>query len=291
MANPEIQDAMRKAGFVPADAGRVRPPAEPPARYELVAAPDAEADRVARATLKELPAALVDRFEAKTFAAPDGVTLPYRLLPPSKAPAPGRRAPLVLVLHGSGEIGTDNRAQLTPLALAWARDEARARDGAYVVVPQMPARSANYSGPPTGDVRTSEGTALVTATLGLVDALVAALPIDRQRIGVVGFSMGASTTWNLLHARPGFFSAAIPIAGVPRADQAGSVRPATRIWVIHGNRDDTNPIRHDRRAYVPLADAGAAIRFSEIDHLAHDVPPTWLVEGRFADFLLRPTRP
>jgi predicted peptidase len=238
-----------------------------------------------------LPATLIDRFEAKTFAAPDGVTLPYRILPPAAPPPPGRRAPLVLLLHGSGEIGADNRAQVTSLALAWARDEARRRDGAYVVVPQMPARSANYSGPPGGDTRTSEGTTLVPATLALIDSLVEALPIDRQRIGVVGFSMGASTTWNLLHARPGFFSAAVPIAGVPRADQAQSARPGTRIWVIHGNRDETNPIRHDRRAFVPLADAGAPIRFSEIDHLAHEVPPTWLLDGRLADFLLRPARP
>ena len=196
----------------------------------------------------------------------------------------------MLVLHGSGEIGTDNRRQLTPFSLAWARDEARARDGAYVVVPQMPARSAEYSGPPTGDVRTSESTPMVGATLALIDSLVATLPIDRRRIGVVGFSMGASATWNLLHARPGFFSAAIPIAGVPRADQAASVRRGTRIWVIHGNRDETNPIRHDRHAYLPIADAGAAIRFSEVDRLAHEVPPAWLVEGRFADFLLRPPR-
>ena len=68
------------------------------------------------------------------------------------------------------------------------------------------------------------------------------------------------------------------------------MRPATRIWVIHGNRDETNPIRHDRHAVVPLADAGAAIRFSEIDRLGHEVPPTWLVTSRLADFLLRPPR-
>jgi predicted peptidase len=180
---------------------------------------------------------------------------------------------------------------LTSLALAWARDDARARDGAYVVVPQMPARSANYDHQASADSRTSVGTALVPATLALVDSLVATLPIDRQRIGVVGFSMGASTTWNLLHARPGLFSAAIPIAGVPRADQASSVRPSTRLWVIHGNRDETNPIRHDRHAFVPLADAGATIRFSEVDRLEHEVPPTWLLDGRLADFLLRPPRP
>ena len=287
MANPEIQTAMRRAGFTPADSPPPAAPRETRALYELVAAPSDAELRAARQARGALPASLADRFEAKTFTAPNGVTLAYRLLPPAAAPPPGTGAPLVLVLHGSGEIGTGNRAQLTPLALAWARDEARARDGAYVVVPQMPAESVEYSGPVTGDARTSVGTALVAATLALVDAIVAALPIDRQRISVLGFSMGASTAWNLLHARPGFFAAAVAIAGVPRADQAASADAATRIWVIHGNRDENVPIRHDRRAFVPLADAGATIRFSEIDQLAHEVPPVWLIDGSLEEFLLR----
>jgi predicted peptidase len=97
--------------------------------------------------------------------------------------------------------------------------------------------------------------------------------------------MGASTAWSLIHERPGFFAAVIPIAGVPRADQASVSPGATRIWMIHGNRDETNPIRHDRRAFVPLVDAGARIRFQEIDQLGHDVPPGLLVSGAFARFL------
>ena len=286
MANPEIRTAMRRAGFTPATERRAAGPRTDRAVYELIAAP-AEAElRAARAARAALPASLADRFEAWTFAGPDGIALPYRLLRPATPPPPGARVPLVLVLHGSGEIGTDNRAQLTPLALAWARDEARARHGVYVVVPQMPGESVDYTGPVTGDARTSQGTSLVPATLALLDSLVTTLPIDRQRIAVLGFSMGASTTWNLLHARPGFFSAAVPIAGVPRADQAASVHAATRIWVIHGNRDENVPIRHDRRAFVPLADAGATIRFSEIDHLAHEVPAIWLTDGTLETFLV-----
>ena len=292
MANPEIAAAMRTAGFTPVEAGsRPQPTAASaaspaPARYELIEAPAAAAVASARAALEALPAALVDRFQARTFTAPDGTAIAYRLLPPSTPPAAGSRAPLVLLLHGSGEIGADNRRQLTPFALAWATDAARGRDRAYVVVPQMPARSATYSGPATGDARTSDGTALVPAALALVDELAATLPIDRTRLAVAGFSMGASTAWNLLHARPGFFARAMPIAGVPRADQAASVHPSTRVWAIHGNRDETNPIRHGRRAFVPLADAGARLRFSEIDHLQHEVPPVWLADGTLAAFLL-----
>ena len=285
MANPEIQVAMRRAGLVPRAQWREARETPRRARYELVAATPEPEERAARVTLAALPATLADRFEARTFTAPNGVTLPYRLLKPARAPQGTERLPLVVVLHGSGAIGTDNRAQLTPFALAWARDETRRRDRAYVVVPQMPSRSAIYAGTVDGDARTSEGTALVPATLALIDALTTTLPIDRGRIGLVGFSMGASTAWNLVHARPGFFAAAIPIAGVPRDDQA-TAAGATRLWVIHGNRDDENPIRHDRRAFVPLAEAGASIRFSEIDQLGHAVPPALLLSGALADFLL-----
>ena len=37
--------------------------------------------------------------------------LPYRLLPPPEVHG-GQRYPLVIVLHGSDAVGTDNRAQL-----------------------------------------------------------------------------------------------------------------------------------------------------------------------------------
>ena len=122
---PRDPDAMRRAGF---DAGSVRPRVDGDDRRRrwprghgtsssersMPAAVPRYAPRSPRRR------ALADRFEAHTFAAPDGITLPYRLLPPPSPPSAGERVPLVLVLHGSGEIGTDNRAQLTPFALVWA---------------------------------------------------------------------------------------------------------------------------------------------------------------------------
>ena len=42
-----------------------------------------------------------------------GNTLPYRLFFPPGHDAPGASFPLVLFLHGSGEIGNDNLSQVT----------------------------------------------------------------------------------------------------------------------------------------------------------------------------------
>jgi dienelactone hydrolase len=305
MANPEIDAGLRRAGLSPSPRprgegrGEGRPVSSDDRIYRLIPSPDPPALEAARRALQAIPTALGDRFERATFAAPNGVRLPYRLLrpvtleplTPTLSPQAGRggRWPLVVVFHGSGQIGSDNASHLTGLALAWARDETRRAFPAFVLAPQMPARSAVYSAGPTGDRRTSAPGPPLDATLALIDHLVATRPIDPNRLYLVGFSMGASTTWQSLAQKPGRFAAAVAIAGVPNvADVAAVAR--TPLWIVHGNRDDSNPIRHDRAIYQPLVDAGGRVRFWEIDRLDH-TPPPWLVAGDdFAQWLFAQRR-
>jgi predicted esterase len=282
MANPEIGAGLRRAGFVPAKEWKAPARADDGrAEFRLVPQPDGKGLGEARAALRTLPASLADAFEARTFTAPDGATLGYRLLRPvSSVP----RAPLIVVLHGSGEIGTDNRKQLTTLPLALARDDTRRAFPAFVLVPQFPARSVEYSGPAEGDRRVSEATPLLGTLLALIDELLRTLPIDRARVYGIGFSMGASTLWQAMHARPDLFVAGIPIGGVPNPAHAMTLAK-TPIWVVHGGRDNVNPMRHARAIYRPLVDAGGRVRFWEIDFLQHEVPPWLLVSDAFPRWL------
>ncbi len=82
-------------------------------------------------------------FAAADYRTADGTPLPYRLLTPATT-AKGHRYPLVVLLHGSGAIGTDNTAQLGPFATGWDAQATRARYPAYVLVPQFPARTVEY---------------------------------------------------------------------------------------------------------------------------------------------------
>lgn len=50
-------------------------------------------------------------FKAHTFNGHGGVKLPYRMLKPEHI-GPGKTYPVVLILHGWGERGTDNNKQL-----------------------------------------------------------------------------------------------------------------------------------------------------------------------------------
>jgi poly(3-hydroxybutyrate) depolymerase len=258
--------------------------AVPEPGYRLVPPLDAPALAQADSTLREIQALPAEAWQARTFQGSDGVRIAYRLLPPEN-PRPGRRYPLVVVFHGSGEIGTDNEIHLTRLARAWARPEIRRAYPAYVLAPQMPERSANYTAGPEAPGRSMVPGRPLFATLELIDQLRAELAVDSSRVYAIGFSMGASTLFAALGLRPELFAAAIPVAGVPDAGQAERVA-RTPLWIIHGNSDEENPIGPDR-AFYPVVSAmeGARVTFWEYDGGEHRVPAELLAGDVFARWL------
>ena len=219
-----------------------------------------------------------DDFEAGTFTASDGTTLPYRLLAPARI-EPGRRYPVVVQFHGSGAIGSDNRAQVERdfAARAWAIPAIRARHPAFVLVPQFPVRSANYDDPTAP--RSAIATPALAAVLELVDAVIAQQPVDRTRIYASGFSMGGSATWLSLLARPDLFAAAVPISGIaPERSRADELKRIP-ILVLHGDADTENPIAADREMVAAIRAAGGRqVRMRTHVGLAH-MPPGDLVPG------------
>jgi poly(3-hydroxybutyrate) depolymerase len=262
----------------------------PPPGFRLVPAPSAEAQARTDSILADIQRLPAGGWQAGSFTGSVGGEIRYRLLPPEN-PRPGRRYPLVVVFHGSGEIGADNEAQLTRFAKAWARPSVRRAYPAYVLAPQMPERSANYTAGPESATRASVPGRPLFAALELIDRLRAELPVDSSRVYAMGFSMGASTTFAALALRPELFAAAIPVAGVPDAAQAAAVA-RTPVWIIHGNSDEENPIGPDR-AFVPVLTAmpGARVTFWEYDAGEHRVPADLLTSDAFPLWLWAHRKP
>ncbi|MBO7268447.1 MAG: phospholipase, partial [Bacteroidales bacterium] len=67
-----------------------------------------------------------------------GDTLLYRYLTPEN-PKQGKKYPLVIFLHGSGERGNDNQAQLFHGSGQFLNPVNREKYPAYVLFPQCPA--------------------------------------------------------------------------------------------------------------------------------------------------------
>jgi len=70
----------------------------------------------------------------------DGDILPYRILYPENFD-PTKKYPLVMILHGAGERGNNNKSQLVYGAKLFLEPENRQKFPAIVVFPQCPKNS------------------------------------------------------------------------------------------------------------------------------------------------------
>lgn len=211
-------------------------------------------------------------FARLEHVAADGTRLPYRLMSPA---ATSERLPLVIVLHGSGAIGTDNTAQIGAFAKGWALPDVVARFPAYVAVPQVAVRSADY-GPDDDGLPASHPGASLPAVLDLVETLVRTLPVDPSRVYVVGFSMGGSAALNALLIEPERFAAAVAFSPVPPSRALAGKVSGLPVLLVHGDADDENPYPSDRAWAEALAKAGGHPRFIVYAGMEHRTPPDML---------------
>ena len=177
---------------------------------------------------------------AHTFSGRGGAKLPYRLLKPEKVEA-GKKYPLVLVLHGWGERGTDNAKQLKDYGPAFLNAKVRERFPAFVLIPQA---NGSWVQNPTFDkpIRlTKTPTAPLELAFELTKSCEKKLPVNPDRIYVTGYSNGACGVWELLEREPRFWAAAAPMAGAGDPSKIGAAKNVP-IWAFHGEKDPTIPL-------------------------------------------------
>jgi predicted peptidase len=220
-------------------------------------------------------ATLRPAFERAILPSPIGDPLPYRLLRPQQLapdPAPAKLYPLVIMLHGSGQIGTDNESQLGSLALAWAQPSIRQQYPTYVAVPQFPGRTANYDTSAADHLLASHPAAPLLPLFELIDHLTQTLPIDPDRIYLIGFSMGASSAWHSLLLHPEKFAAAVLLSGVPPERILAPRFRQIPLLICHGDADPENPYAPDRAMFEALGPKSHA-RFRTYTGMVHSAPP------------------
>jgi predicted peptidase len=189
--------------------------------------------------------------------------LPARVLLPHDYQPAHYRYPLVVFLHGSGERGSDNHAQLRLAVEGFNTPAVRARYPAIVVAPQAPA-GASWGGTWYGG-----STPVQQAAIGLARALAGRSSVDAGRVYLVGISMGAIGGWDLLVRAPGLFAAALLVCGDPDPENAAALRDVP-IWALHGTDDDAVPPANDREMAARVARLGGRLRYTELPGVGHE---------------------
>ena len=207
------------------------------------------------------------KFEARTHKS-DAV-MPYRLFRPVAA----GKLPLVVYLHGSGGLGTDNEKQLGLGNVfgtrVWALPANQQRFPCYVVAPQTDRGWIRYDfskEPATMLPGLGDGSRLA---LEVVDRLVREFPIDDRRVYVTGQSMGGAGVWNVLAKRPAFFAAAIVCCGSASTED-GTEAIGTPLCSFHGDADRTVPVSVSRNRVAARRTAGGRPLYTEYPGVDHN---------------------
>lgn len=131
--------------------------------------------------------------------------------------------PLFVHLHGAGSRGSDMEIGKVEIAAQrLAGEEIYDEHPCLIVVPLCPADT--YWGDHKAKLE------------GLIDTLTNSLPIDRNRIYLSGYSMGARGIGSLIESRPNFYAAALFADGETKASWVETVD--TALWfTFSGERD------------------------------------------------------
>jgi predicted peptidase len=105
--------------------------------------------------------------------------------------------------------------------------------------------------------------------MALLRDLTKHLPIDRNRIYLIGQSMGGGGSWSLAGNHPDTFAAVVPICGWGRVRDAEKLK-SIPIWAFHGDQDDRIPVRKSREMVNAIKAAGGEkIKYSELTGAGH----------------------
>ncbi len=222
---------------------------------------------------KDIHAQIYQLFEPLVITSNEGDTLRYRLARPQVEIPFGERVPVVVLLHGAGERGNDNRRQLVHVAEDFIRREVRYKYPCFIVAPQCPEgawwSSGNYDYQSREQRYDSSTTVQQELIMEVVERLIAEENGDPSRVYITGLSMGGAGTWDMLAHYPNRFAAAIPICG-PTSKQFAEYIPDLPIWVFHGADDSVVSVTDSRSIVAALRQQGKEVIYTEFEGVDHN---------------------
>ena len=167
----------------------------------------------------------------------------------------GEKMPLIIQLHGAGERGNGGEELSLVDVHGFSKLIKEAEYPCIFVMPQCP--------------KNDYWAVRVESILAFIEQLKAEYPVDEDRIYLTGLSMGGFGTWFTATARPDMFAAIAPVCGGGMAWAAKNL--TMPIWVFHGAEDKTVlPIYSDMMV-EKLEAAGADVKYTRLDGVAHNV--------------------
>ena len=218
------------------------------------------ADDVSSQTLSPGPQVLTFFSDADDTEQPYGLYLP-------KNYDPGKKYPLVIMLHGAGSnhrlalrrvFGKSNANDETDVEAsryfpAWA-------DVDYIVASPYARGTAGYQGIPEKDV------------YDVLADVKKRFNIDEDRTYLTGLSMGGGGTLWLAMTRPDIWAAIAPVCPAPPQGTDELIGNSLNLpaYFFHGDKDQAVPVTVSREWVRKLKDQGSQAEYAEYPGIGHN---------------------
>ncbi len=170
-----------------------------------------------------------------------------------------RRYPLVIWLHGSGQSGSDNEAQMGGATKVFTDSEHQSTNPCFMIAPQCPSADIGWN------------KEVADHLMALIADLCDKLPVDMNRLYLTGSSMGGFGSWSLAAKYPEVFAAVVPLCGGGDPKKADTLKRVP-IWAFHGDQDDMVPVERDRVVVKAIQEAGGKLcKYDELAGAGHGI--------------------
>lgn len=150
--------------------------------------------------------------------------------------------PLILALHGRSQ-NNENGLQVGGWMKSFTKEERYKKNPCIIVAP------LGYQ--PFGGTGSAWSAKPGTEALALVRELLKSLPVNKERVYCVGYSMGGFGTCNLINTEPRLFAAGVAVAGCTGPETASTFKKVP-LWLFHATDDATVEVKWSRDLWEQL---------------------------------------
>lgn len=108
------------------------------------------------------------------------------------------------------------------------------------------------------------------AVLLFIEEVASRYRVDRERVYLIGYSMGGYGAWHTAAAHPNLFAAVVPICGGGEPGEAKSLA-GIPIWAFHGAIDDVVPLNESEQMVEAIRDVGGEPKFTVLADAGHGI--------------------
>ena len=200
-----------------------------------------------------------------------GRTLYYQLFKPTQQSNRGR-LPIVVWMHGHGndELLFHNTGQLKYVKdLVFPDLSDPSRFPFYLLAVQCP-KDEQWITPEESCDECQGNCDPAAVTILILEQLMRELPIDRDRVYLVGISSGGTASWEMAKRRPDLFAAVAPLASAGGGIHNLDLVTKVPIWAFHVTDDQKTSVEYDRSTISELLALGGNCALTETHGEPHD---------------------